>query len=279
MRDEYSFGSSGFHSSGSRDRHRHPHPAPLSALVRQSERAPGHPARGRAQLHLERRGQRVHSAALQHPVHEQLRAAAGGRSAAGDLGHRAEVAEVGAPGGDQVDRAHDPAPVPPALGEARVLATVDDHDQEVLATGPQPAGLERERGVRVHVLAEPVAVEEHRGRPPDALELDQPAEAGRAGRALEVQSVAADLPAVLGCHRLGVEDARDRHRAPAAGLLGRRSAGCRLAARGHVLGLALERRGGLVRRRSGGLVAHLPARRQRLGAWRRRCGCSGERDQ
>ena len=133
--------------------------------------------------------------------------------------------------------------------------------------------------VGVDVLAEPVPVEEHRGRPPDALELDQPAKAARRGGTLEVEPVAAHLPAVLGRHGLGVEDARDRHRAPAGGRLGRRAAGSRLAAGRHVLGLALERRGRLVRRRGGRLVAHLPARRQRLGARRRRRGCSGERDQ
>jgi hypothetical protein len=245
---------------GGGDRHLDAHTAPLAPLVRQPERAPGDPARGRAQLHLERRRQRLHSGALQHPVHEQLRAAAGGRPAAGHLGHRPEVAEVGTPGGDQVDGAHDPAPVPPALGQARILAAVDHHDQEVLATGPQAACFDRERGVRVHVLAEPVAVEEHDGRPPYALELDQPAKAARRGGTLEVQPVAAHLPAVLGRHRLGVEDARDRHRAPAAGLLGCRAAGSPLAARGHVLGLALERRGRLVGRGSGRLVADLPAR-------------------
>ena len=147
------------------------------------KRALGHPARRRAQPHLEGGRQHRRAGALEHPVDQQLGAAARGRPAAGHVGHRPEVAQVGAAGRDQVDRAHDPAPVPPALGQARVLAAVDHDDEPVRASGAHAASLERERGVGVDVLAQPPAVQEDGGGAPHALELDQPAEAARRLRA------------------------------------------------------------------------------------------------
>jgi hypothetical protein len=264
---------------GGRHAHGHPHPPALGALLRQPEGATGQAARGRAQPHLQRRRQLGHTAALEHCVDEQLRAAARRRAAAPHPGHRPQVVEVRGPGRDQPHRPHDPAPVPPALWQARVLAAVDDHDQLVRAPGPQPARLEGEGRVGVDVAAQPAPVEEHGGAAPDALELDQPAKAARRARAGEAQPVAAHLAGVLRGHGLRVEHARDRDRAPGRRLLGRLTARRRLGARGrHSLRLPLQRGGGLGRRGRRVLGAHLPALGQGLGARRRRRGGSGEHD-
>ncbi len=206
-------------------------------------------------------------ASLQHAVQEQLRAAAAGGAGAGDVGHRSEVVQVSGPGGDQADRPHDPAPVPPALGQARVLAAVHHHEELVRAVRAKAARLEGERRVGVLVAAEPAAVQDDGRSAADALEVDQPAEAGGRARAPEAQPVAAHGSGVLRRHRPGVEDVRHGHGGP----LRRRLAGPP-AGRGRGLGgrralrLALERGRRLRRSGRGGLRAHLPAARERLGA-------------
>ena len=186
------------------------------------------------------------------------------------LRHRAEVAHVRAPHRLQVDGADDAAPVPPALGQVRVLAAVHDHGQLVDAPGPQPASVHVERGVRVGVAADAAAVQEHGGLAADALEADPPAEPPRRLGPGELDPVAAHAAGVERGERARVEHARHLRGPP--GRVHARGAARRRVGGGGRLALrrGLLRRGRLRRCGRGGVGAHLPSRRERHARRRRR---------
>ena len=144
-------------------------------------------------------------------------AAAGGRSAAGDLRHRSEIVEMGAARGHQPHRTHDPAPVPPALGQARILAAVD-HDHQLVRCGRAAARAPRSvNGVYGSTLRpsrrplrKTVAV-----RRTSSNRISQRKPRGR-WRAREAEAVAAHLAGVLRGDCGAVEHARHGDRAPVA---------------------------------------------------------------
>ena len=201
-----------------RDGQRQLHAPPLALLAAEAERALGHAPAGRAQAHLEHRVDHAGAAALEHAVEQQRRLAPARGAAAAHARHRAEVAQVRAAHGDEPHRAHDPAPVPPALEQPRVLAAVDLHHELVRPAGAQPAGGQRERRVAVAVAADALPVQVDAGGPAHLAERDHPAEAGGRLGAREPQPVAAHLAGIQRRLDLRVEHRRDRGAPPLEGL-------------------------------------------------------------
>ena len=205
-----------------------------------------------------------------------------GRSAALDARERPQVVDVRGAGRHEPHGANHSVPVPPSLRKPRVLAPVHDHHELVGLPRAQAARLDGEGRVGIDVAADPAAVQKHARVAAHALELDQPAEAGRGLGAGEGLAIATHLAWIESGDRPRVEDARDPRGPPLSRRLGRAAGRRARRAQRRILLRRLFGRRGLGQPRRGRFHPDLPVAREwelARGRLRDRGGCGCEQKQ